>query len=149
MARNLNHSDDEIDSDATIPRYPLHSNPHVVLVSPLHTPSRRRRITCTPAAQARWGSQQLSSSLLLFCDKTLVSFLPWQVQLIFLHRGVVYNCLLPRPNYALHYLSWASNQIACEMCNGTKKRSGHKLNIAHLSILLTLKQTSCLQYSWW
>jgi hypothetical protein len=32
---------DEIDSDATIPRYPLHSYPHVVLISPLHTPCRR------------------------------------------------------------------------------------------------------------
>jgi hypothetical protein len=32
---------DEIDSDAAIPRYPLHSYPHVVLISPLHTPCRR------------------------------------------------------------------------------------------------------------
>jgi hypothetical protein len=44
VARNLLRSDDEIDSIAAVPRYPLHSNPRVVLVSPLHTPPRRRCI---------------------------------------------------------------------------------------------------------
>jgi hypothetical protein len=65
VARNPNRSDDEIDSDATVPRYPLRSNPRVVLVSPLHTPSRRRRInlvseTTTDASTAMSTDQRLS-----------------------------------------------------------------------------------------
>jgi hypothetical protein len=44
VARNLLRSDAEIDSVAAVPRYPLRSNPRVVLVSPLHTPPRRRCI---------------------------------------------------------------------------------------------------------
>jgi hypothetical protein len=45
VARNLLRSDNEIDSVAVVPRYPLRSNPRVVLVSPLHTPPRRRCIS--------------------------------------------------------------------------------------------------------
>jgi hypothetical protein len=65
VARNPNRSDDEIDSDATVPRYPLRSNPRVVLVSPLHTPSRRRRInlvleTTTDASTAMSTNQRPS-----------------------------------------------------------------------------------------
>jgi hypothetical protein len=41
MARKPLCSDDEIDSSIAVPRYPLRSNPGVVLVSPLHTPHRR------------------------------------------------------------------------------------------------------------
>jgi hypothetical protein len=44
VARKLLRSDNEIDSVAVVPRYPLRSNPGVVLVSPLHTPPRRRCI---------------------------------------------------------------------------------------------------------
>jgi hypothetical protein len=47
VARKLLRSDDEIDSVAAVPRYPLRSNPGVVLVSPLHTPPRRRCINNT------------------------------------------------------------------------------------------------------
>jgi hypothetical protein len=41
VARRLLGVNDECDSSPTVPRYPLRSNPGVVLVSPLHTPHRR------------------------------------------------------------------------------------------------------------
>ena len=41
VARRLLGVDDECDSSPAVPRYPLRSNPGVVLVSPLHTPHRR------------------------------------------------------------------------------------------------------------
>jgi hypothetical protein len=44
VARRLLGVDDECDSSPAVPRYPLRSNPGVVLVSPLHTPHRRHNI---------------------------------------------------------------------------------------------------------
>jgi hypothetical protein len=65
VARNLHRSDDEIDSVAAVPRYPLRSNPRVVLVLPLHTPPRRRCInlvteTTTDASTAMSTDQRSS-----------------------------------------------------------------------------------------
>jgi hypothetical protein len=65
VARKLLRSDEEIDSVAVVPRYPLRSNPGVVLVSPLHTPPRRRCInlvseTTTDASTAMSTDQRPS-----------------------------------------------------------------------------------------
>jgi hypothetical protein len=50
VVRNLLRSDDEIDSVTVVPHYPLRSNRRVVLVSPLHTPPRRRCINLVSEA---------------------------------------------------------------------------------------------------
>jgi hypothetical protein len=58
VARTLHRSNDEIDSIAAVPHYPLRSNPRVVLVSPLHTPPRRHCIKPSEPLKAEQGFEQ-------------------------------------------------------------------------------------------